>query len=312
MFRNKRFIIIAFVILLSIAVVNGCSGEEISSKEIQTKEQSAYHITDMIGNKITLEKVPEKMVVLLASDVEILYELGAEKSIIALGEYCDYPEDALKKEIVSTGENLNIEQIIELAPDVVVMGEMAQTTDQFKQLQDAGIPVIVTNSQDIAGTYKAIQLLGKVSGKQEEADTLISNMKDSFKEIEEKSTGNFEKTIYFEISPLEYGLWTAGKETFNQELADMLKVKNIFADTTGWIEISEEQVLQRNPDYIVTSTMSHGDVSPVDEILARENWKNITAVSRQQVFNGNGDMMTRPGPRLVDAAKELYQFIYGE
>ncbi|RDU24278.1 ABC transporter substrate-binding protein [Anaerosacchariphilus polymeriproducens] len=308
----KKLRIIAIIFLLSIWSMAGCSNKENVSDNIQTQEQESNKITDMAGNEINLKKTPEKMVVLLPSDVEILYELGADKSIIGVGEYCNYPKEALNKKIIATGDDLNVEQIISLNPDVVVIGEMAQSTDQMKQLKDAGILVAVTNSQNIADTYKAIKLLGQISGKEKEADDLIANMKDSFQELEKKSKGNFEKTIYFEVSPLEFGLWTAGKDTFMQELADMLKVKNIFEDLPGWAEISEEQVLERNPDFIVTTTMSNKDSSPVDEILARNNWENIEAISKKQVFKGDSDMMTRPGPRLVDAAKELYKFIYGE
>lgn len=314
----KRLQFLAVIFIVSAWSITGCTGKESNDKNItenvntETKEDTFYSVTDMLGNEITLDRVPEKMVVLLASDVEILYELGVQDTIVGVGEYCNYPKEAIEKEVISTGENLNIEQIIAMDPDVVIIGEMAQTTDQFKQFEKAGIPIVVTNSQDIASTYKAINLMGEISGKQKEARELVSNMKASFQEMEEKSTGNYEKSIYFEVSPLEYGLWTTGKDTFMQELADMLEVKNVFDDLSGWAEVSEEQVLERNPDYIVTSTMSYEGVSPVEEILNRGNWQNVAAIVNKQVYNGNSDMMTRPGPRLVDAAKELYEFIYGE
>lgn len=64
--------------------------------------------------------------------------------------------------------------------------------------------------------------------------------------------------MYFEVSPLEWGLWTAGKNTFMDELATLCGVTNAFADVDGWAEISEEQVLDRNPDFIVTNTMYYG------------------------------------------------------
>jgi iron complex transport system substrate-binding protein len=276
-------------------------------------EEAGFSITDMTDRTITFDKVPEKMVVLLASDVEILYELGAQDSIVAVGEYCNYPEDALSKEIITTGDDMNIEQIIALEADVVVMGMMGQTTEQIEQLENAGIKVLVTDSQNIADVYVATQLLGKLSGKDTEAADLIQSMKDEFAAIQSKADGANGKTVYFEVSPLEYGLWTAGTDTFMQELADIVGLKNAFDDISGWAEISEEQVLERNPDYIVTSTMYFGEgVKPVDEILGRANWEEVAAVKNGNVYNGDSDMMTRPGPRLVDAAKALYDFVYGE
>ena len=83
--------------------------------------------------------------------------------------------------------------------------------------------------------------------------------------------------------------------------------------TAGWAEISEEQFLERNPDYIITITMYFGEgPTPVEEILAREGWQELRAVENLAVFNADSNSISRPGPRLKDAEEELYSFVYGE
>jgi len=110
---------------------------------------------------------------------------------------------------------------------------------------------------------------------------------------------------------LEYGLWTAGNGTFMDELAAMLGLTNAFADVKGWGEISQEQVIERNPDYIVTITMYSGTgTRPVDEIIGRKGWQNIKAVKSGAVFNADTNEISRPGPRLADAITALYNFVY--
>lgn len=325
--KNLKLTVLAFIMIL---MITGCSStkvpdnqqkvnetaevvEETKQETKQEIKEAGITITDMEDRTVTFEQIPTKMAVLLASDVEILYELGAQDSIIAVGEYCNYPKEALDKKIVATGDDMNIEQVIALEPEVVVIGGMGQTQDQVEQLESAGINVLVTDSQNITDTYVAITMLGKLSGKEAEAASLIKEMKDEFAVIKEKANEQEEKTVYFEISPLEYGLWTAGKGTFMQELSDIVGVKNVFEDVNGWAEISEEQVLERNPDYIITSTMYFGEgVLPVDEILGRQSWEGINAIKNNNVFNGDSDMMTRPGPRLVDAAHALSEFVYGK
>jgi iron complex transport system substrate-binding protein len=304
---------IGSLLLISAVLVTlaGCATAKTMNKP--KEKEKAISVTDMEGRTTTFDTVPDKIAVLLASDVEILYKLDAQDRIIAVGESCNYPKEALKKKVISTGKNLNIEQIIALAPKAVVMGKMGQTKEQIQQLEDAGIKVLVTNSQNIEDTYVAIKMLGKLTGKEKQAAHLIKYMKDSFAQIRKKENKGSEKTVYFEVSPLEYGLWTAGKGTFMQELADIVGVKNAFGDVAGWAKISEEQVIDRNPDYIITSTMYDGKgKKPVDEILGRPSWEKITAVKNKKVFQGDSDMMTRPGPRLVDAAAALYDFVYGK
>ena len=118
--------------------------------------------------------------------------------------------------------------------------------------------------------------------------------------------------MYFEVSPLQWGLWTAGKGTFMDELATLCGLENAFADVEGWGEISEEQVIARDPDYIVTITMYYGEgPTPVEEIKGRAGWENLKAVVNDNILNADSNEISRPGPRLQDAVKTLYEFVYG-
>ena len=276
-------------------------------------EDAAVTVTDMTGREITLDAPATRIVALTASDCEILYALGAGDTLVGRGEYCDYPEDVQDVQSVQSGYETNIEQIIALEPQVVLMATMAQTTEQVEALEAAGVRVVVSDAQDIAGVYTAIELIGAVTGKNEEAAALVAGMKDSFAAIAAEAKGDGSKTVYFEVSPLEYGLWTAGKGTFMDELAQMVGLKNAFEDVEGWAAISEEQVLERDPDYIVTISMYYGEgPTPVEEIMGREGWQELKAVKNGAVFNADSNEISRPGPRLVDAAQALYDFVYGE
>ena len=266
-------------------------------------EDAAVTMTDMTGREITLDAPATRVVALTASDCEILYALGAGDTLVGRGEYCDYPEDVQAVPSVQSGYETNVEQIIALEPQVVLMATMAQTKEQVEALEAAGVHVIVSDAQDIAGVYAAIELIGAVTGKNDEAAALIAGMKDSFAAIAAKAEGDGSKTVYFEVSPLEYGLWTAGKGTFMDELAQMIGLKNAFEDVEGWAAVSEEQVLERDPDYIVTISMYYGEgPTPVEEIMGREGWQELKAVKNEAVFNADSNEVSRPGPRLGDAA----------
>ena len=271
-------------------------------------ESTAVTVTDMAGREITLDAPATKVVALTASDCEILAALGAEDTLVGRGEYCDYPESVLEVPAVQSGADTNLEQIIALEPQVVVMAKMAQTEEQVAALEEAGIRVVVSDAQDIEGVYTAIRLIGALVGRNDEAEAMVADMQSTFADIAAKSE-NTGKTVYFEVSPLQWGLWTAGSGTFMDELATMCGVTNAFADISGWQSISEEQVIERNPDYIV-SIAGMGDTA-VEEILGRDGWDDISAVKNGSVYNADSNAISRPGPRLKDAAIELYDFING-
>lgn len=274
---------------------------------------SPITLTDMVGREVQLSQPVARVVALQAADVEILYALKAGGLLVGRGEYANYPAEALEVPSVQSGFETNFEQIIALAPDVVVMGKMNQREEDLAKLEEAGIQAIVSDAQDIVGVYTLVTLLGQLTGKEEAASALVQSMEAAFADITEKSAGKAGGSIYFEVSPLEYGLWTAGTHTFMDEIATMLDLSNSFADIEGWQGVSEEQVLARDPDYIVTTAMYFGvGLEPVDEILARPNWAGLKAVINQHIFNADSDAITRPGPRLVEAAQALYAFVYGE
>ena len=197
-------------------------------------------------------------------------------------------------------------------PQIVLMSDMNQTIEQQDALERAGIQTVVSNAADIEGTYKAIRIIGQLMGKDEEAEALIADMQSTFDDIAARSR-NEGRTVYFEVSPLEWGLWTAGANTFMDELATMCGLTNAFADVDGWAAISEEQVLERDPDYIVTIAMYFGEgPTPVEEIKGRAGWEALKAVANDAILNADSNIVSRPGPRLKDAAVELYDFVQGE
>lgn len=291
--KKLLFLLFALVLISTLAIAEG-----------------PVTVIDMLGREITLSEPVTRIVALTASDCEILCALGCEEALVGRGEYCDYPESVLDKPSVQSGYNTNAEEIIALEPQVVLMSTMAQSVELADTLATAGIEVVISDAIDIEGVYTSIRLIGALMGKQETAETLISEMQSTFAMVKENcaDTG---KTVYFEVSPLQYGLWAAGKGTFMDELAAMCGLTNAFADVDGWGQISEEQVIARDPDYIVTITMYFGEgPTPIEEIKSRTGWENLKAIQNDDILNADSNEISRPGPRLQDAVLTLYHFVH--
>ena len=269
-------------------------------------------VTDMSGRTVTLNGPAERLVVLQPGDAEILYALGALDKVVGRGAYVDYPAEAAGIPAVQSGYETNLEQIIALAPQAVVMTVMSQTEDQVKALEDAGIRVIVTNAQDLEGIYACIGLLGRVVGLEDRAEALVNSMKEELDALaaEAKAAGAEGKTFYYEESPLQWGLWAGGKGIFFDDICTLLGLENIFSDLEGHNSVSEEQVLERNPDFIFTTMMYYGEgAEPDEEIATRPGWDNVSAVKNGAILYDNTSSIARPGPRVVDAARLILDLI---
>ena len=271
-------------------------------------EDNTITVTDMFGREVTIKGPVTRIIALEPSDCEMLYAIGCEDALVGRGKYCDYPASVLELPAVQSGANTNLEEILALNPQVVVMSDMAHTTEQVEMLEQNGIRVIGTDANSIEEVYTNIRLLGKIMGKDAEAEAVIADMQATFADVAAKSEQS-DKTIYFEVMPLEWGLWSAGTNTFMHELAEICGMKNAFADIDGWQQVSQEQVIERSPDYIVLVT-GMGETA-VDEVMGREGWENITAIKNGAVYNADSYAMTRPAPRLAEAVIDLYNFLNG-
>ena len=269
-------------------------------------ESTGITVTDMFGREVTLAEPATRIVVMQPSDCEILCAIGCEDAIVGRGQYVDYPASILDVPVVQSGAETNVEEILALQPQVVLLNSMSQSEEQVRQLEENGVKVVVSSTSNIESVYTAITLIGKLMGKEAEAEAVIADMQQTFDEIKASVSGEAKK-VYFEISPPPY-LYTAGSSSYMNELAEICGIKNIFDDQAdAWLMISEEQVIERNPDYIVliTNMGSQG----VEEILSRDGWGDINAIQNQKVFNDEDSCMARPSPRLKDAAIELFNFV---
>ena len=255
-------------------------------------ENAAITVTDMYNRVITLEEPATRIVAMQPSDCEILCAIGCEDALVGIGQFCDYPASITSLPVVQSGKNTNIEEILALNPQVVLMNDMSQSEDQVKQLEENGVKVVISSTTDIESVYTAIRMIGTLMGKDENAEALIADMKATCDEIRAKSEG-IEKTVYFEISPPPY-LYSCGSSSFTHELAEICGLKNIFGDQPdAWLMISDEQVIERNPDYIIL--MNGMGAEGIEEIQSRDGWGDINAIKDKNIYYDGTSMMTRPG-----------------
>lgn len=312
-FFNKKWMAPLAISLLLVGCSDGdqkSTNNKTDSEASGTEESGPYTVVDDRGQEVTFEEVPEKIVSLQPSNTEILFELGVGDQIIGASEYDTYPEEALKIERVTDSMTVNTERIIELNPDVVfayTTGEEAQ----IDQLESAGLKVFVIQSAtSINDVYGDIEQMADVMGVEEEGKQVVEDIQSQIAAVQEKTKSiEQKKKVYFEISPAP-DIWSIGSGTFQQEMIEAAGVENIYADQQGWFAVTEEDLITRNPEAIV-STVNYIE-DPKGEILARKGWSTISAVQNKEVYLLNADIMDRPGPRIGEAVEMIASTIYPE
>jgi iron complex transport system substrate-binding protein len=312
----KKLYALLFSILLIGGLLAGCNnttdnGKKEANKIKQTEEASfPVTIDDGNGQKVTINENPEKIVSLLPSNTEISYALGLGKEIVGVSDFDNYPEDALKKEKVG-GQQINVEKIISLSPQLVLANPTIKM-EGLQQIKDAGITVLVVNdAENFKQVYQSIEMIGKATGESQKAEDLIADMKGKMKDIQEKAKKiktTDQKKVFVEVVP-EPEIYTAGKNTFIDEILTIIHAKNVAKDLDGWAMVNDEAVVKMNPDIILT-TFGFYVKDPVGKVLSTKGWQEISAVKNKQVIDVNSDRVTRPGPRLVEGVEDIAKAVY--
>ena len=154
-------------------------------------------------------------------------------------------------------------------------------------------------------------MIATATGTSEKGQEIITKMKNEVADIQKKASVIKEKKkVWIEVSSSP-DLYTAGSNTFMGDMLEIIQAENIAADQEGWITISEEQVIERNPDVIITTYGYYID-NPEEQIYGRKAWSEVQAVKDKQIYDVNNDTVSRPGPRLTEGLQILAEKIYPE
>lgn len=314
--KIKKILIFTAVILMTF-MWTACSdvgnGEETADNENEgvsveaTETTYPLTVTDDLGNKVTFEKAPEKIVSVAASNTEMLFALGLGDQIIGRDEYSNYPEEAQEIEVVGDYNGPNTELIVDLAPDVL-FAHSSVPEDTKQLLESSGIQVVIFNPSNIDGVEKNIETVGQIANAQEEANKLVEDMESKRKEVIEKVQEVEERKVFIDLGDF----YTVGPNSFIDSMLQEINVVNIAGQAdTSYPEMSLEKIIEENPDVYITTFTPEEEIKKIEGIESMDVFKNDHIV---EISSGTpeNDMVQRPGPRIVDGLEIYARAIYPE
>lgn len=281
---------------------------EDSNNNSNNDEKTIYpfKFTDDSGKEILLEKAPEKIASGAPSITETVYAIGAGDKLIGVTEYCNYPEEAKLKETIGGYSGTNVEKIIELGTDLFITDYIAD--DVKKTLEDAGVIVVVMATKNYEDVFYKISLMGDMLDKKQDAGSLLASMRSRQDAILNTVNGLKSKKVFYEV--WHDPLMSSGPGSFVDEIIKMCGSENIAGDAeSAYPEFSVEKLIERNPEVYLTAD---DGMKTVEDIKARTGYDQIDAVKNDRIYFLDGDVISRPGPRIVEALEIIAEAIYSE
>lgn len=274
----------------------------------------ALVVPDGMGGEIKLAGPAQKIVSLAPSNTEILFAVGAGKQVVAREDFTNYPEEAVKLPSVGgLSGKINLEQIVSYSPDLVLVAPIT-AAEQVKALQDLKLNVmVVPNPKTLQEMYANLELVGKATGHTDEAKKLAADLSAREKKLlEVVSKATSKPSVFYELDGSEPAKpWTSGPGTFVDMLITLAGGQNIGAELKGeWAQFSQEELIVKNPDFILLGDSNFGMTA--DQVKARAGWNVLKAVKDGKVLPINDDMISRPGPRMLDGLTELIKIMHPE
>jgi iron complex transport system substrate-binding protein len=298
----RKFLYLALPLAL---LVTGCSSAPTASGE--------KTLTDDLGRSVVLNGKPQRIISMAPSITEILYAVGAGDQVVGRDQFSDYPAEAAKAtDIGSTYEALNTELIVSLKPDLILAAEI-NTPEQVKALEDLGLKVYyMKNPTTIEEMYGDMEFLAQLTGHEGEAAAAVKTLKARVAAVDEKIMPLSSRfSVFYEVDGTDPAKpFTAGKGTFITLLIERAGGYNIASDIDGYPQLSLEQVVAADPNFIILGDAKFGTTP--ESITQRPGWANLSAVKNGQVLPFNDDLLSRPGPRMVDGLEELAKLLRPE
>ena len=246
---------------------------------------------------VIFESTPKRIVAFDSSAVEILFDIGESKKIVATHTFATHPEAVSGIPKVGDAFNLDLEAIVALEPDLVFVFYESNVAP----LRKLGLKVLYIKTLDhnFEKTTELIKMWGRITNNMMGASKSIKTFNGSIgmisKEVDSVTRG---PRIFQDVG----GLWTPGANTLVDEVFDLLKADNIAKEIDGYAQISPEIIVEKNPEIIVT---------PNPEVfLDNKAYKNVSAVKNGKVYSLKSDSLSVPGPRFPDGIIELARLIY--
>jgi iron complex transport system substrate-binding protein len=271
-------------------------------------------VIDGSGEELSLSGPANKIISISPSTTEILFAVGAGDKVIGRDSNSLFPEEALNvQDLGGMWEGVPVEDILALEPDLVVMGENI-SQDTADELRAVGLTVYwQANPSDFSELFDNIREVASMTGNQNEAEDLIKGLDRRINEAYELiGSVSEEPLVFYELDATDpANPWTAGKGTFISYVINQAKGNNLGDVLEGdWVQISSEELIAQNPEFILLADAMFG-VEP-DSVKDRAGWADIDAVVNDLVIPFDPNILSIPGPRLVDGLEEVIKIIHPE
>ena len=278
-----------------------------------TTTPASITITDSANRSVTITGAPQRIVSLAPSTTEIAFALGLGSRVVAVDSLSDYPAQVKDLPKIKTYP-LNFEQVVSFKPDLVLAAAI-QSPDDIKKLADLKLTVLVVGAPvtTFDSVMSDITMVGKATSTEAAAKTVTDTMKQKVDAVKARiANAKTKPRVYWELDATDPAKpYAPGPGSFINDIITMDGSVNVTASAkSAYPQVNAEEIVAANPEVIILSDAAYG--TTVESVKARPGWSVIAAVKNNKVFPIDDNLVSRPGPRIVDGLEAAAKLIHPE
>ena len=258
-------------------------------------------VTDDLGRTIRLDQPAQRIVALAPSATELLFAVGAGDRVVAVVDYSDFPAAAASIRRVGSSHSLDLEAIVAANPDLVLAWASGNPPRQVERLREIGIKVFTLEVRALEDIPTAVERIGKLTGTEGKANLVARNLRDRAERLQSRAGPAVPARVFYQL--LDDNLMTVNGAHIISDILRRCGGSNVFADMPLLVaRVDMEAVFVARPEVI----LGGGEQALWRRWLTRwQQRPDLPAVKNGRLFFIEGDLIHRPGPRIVDAAERV-------
>ena len=257
------------------------------------------------GATVTLAAPAQRIVSLAPHATELIYAAGGGDKLVGAVAYSDYPPAAKKLPRVGDSRSLDLERIAALKPDLIVVWRPGSAPQQIDRLRDLHIPLFFSDPTRLDDVATSLLRLGTLLGTSATARAAADAYRHDIAQLRARYAARPAVRVFYQV--WDQPLMTINGEQMISNVITLCGGRNVFANLPRAVPtVSTEAVLAADPEAIVTA--SPGATTPERPLPGLERWRawpSLTATARGNLFAIGGDLISRPTPRVAQAASQL-------
>lgn len=256
-------------------------------------------VTDDDDREIRLDQPAERIVSLAPHITEVLFAVGAGEKLVGVTQYSDFPPEAEMIPRVGGYSRIDLERVVELDPDLIVAWRSGNSSSQIERLRDLGLPVYVSEPRSFEGVASSMRRMAKLAGTEERGDEAVQAFLDEIETLRLDYADRDPVRLFYQV--WEQPLMTVNDDHLIGEAIRLCGGENVFGHLDRLVpRMDREAVIEADPEVIIGGGM--GEDRP-DWVIAWEQWEDMTAVQRDNLFFIPPSLLQRHTPRIAEGTR---------